>query len=370
MSFLKNLFNKTETIQSNADFWAWFASNSTSFHKIIKENNDVENNFFNKLSPKINELKEGYFFLTGMLDENIAELIITADGNIKNIVFVEELIASAPEIGGWKFTALKPGTLDGTSEIKMDDFTFDSQNMSFFYKTDENFPDEIEITVVHDDLNEENKATITTGTYLFLDNYLGELNFATTIDSLEVIGKSDTSEDLIPINKLKDYLIWREKEFIEKYEGKWHDSENDTYVALEAQLQTGNPLIAVVNSSLLEWDGKASHPWILILEMSYDGEQTNGMPDKETFELLNEIEEELMIILKDSEGYLNIGRETAESVRELYFACKDFRKPSKEAYKIIQKNGKTNLEIGYSIFKDKYWQSFDRYRNQGENEEE
>ena len=33
--------------------------------------------------------------------------------------------------------------------------------------------------------------------------------------------------------------------------------------------------------------------------------------------------------LKDFEGYLNIGRQTADSVREIYFACKEFRKPSK-----------------------------------------
>ena len=41
-----------------------------------------------------------------------------------------------------------------------------------------------------------------------------------------------------------------------------------------------------------------------------------------------------------------------------------------KAYKIIQKYNGKNLEIDYSIFKDKYWKSFDRYRNQSKNEEE
>jgi hypothetical protein len=48
------------------------------------------------------------FFLTGMMDHNRAELVLTADRTINNIVFVEELVATAPEIPGWKFTALKP----------------------------------------------------------------------------------------------------------------------------------------------------------------------------------------------------------------------------------------------------------------------
>jgi hypothetical protein len=33
------------------------------------------------------------------------------------------------------------------------------------------YPDEIDITIVHKDFNEENKTTITSGTFIFLDNY-------------------------------------------------------------------------------------------------------------------------------------------------------------------------------------------------------
>ena len=71
MNFLKNMFiNKKKT---NANFWNWFQIKSSYFHKIVKENKNVEANFFKKLSPKLNEVKEGYFFLTGMLDEDTAE---------------------------------------------------------------------------------------------------------------------------------------------------------------------------------------------------------------------------------------------------------------------------------------------------------
>ncbi len=189
---------------------------------------------------------------------------------------------------------------------------------------------------------------------------LGELNSVTVIDSMQIIGKDQAEKELIPIEKLKDYLIWRQKEFIEKYEGTRYNTENDSYNSLEATLNNGKPLLAIVNSALLDWDRKASHPWILTIDIKYKGNE-NSMPDKETYELMNIFEDKLMLELKDSEGYLNIGRQTADSSREIYFACKDFRLPSKILTK-FQSDFKTSLNVDYDIYKDKYWQSFNRLR--------
>jgi hypothetical protein len=120
-------------------------------------------------------------------------------------------------------------------------------------------------------------------------------------------------------------------------------------------------LIAVVNAELLNWDRKASHPWISALKIKYDGSKNNGMPNNNDYKKLTDIEEEIMQELKDSDGYLNIGRETANGEREIYFACKDFRKPSKVLFK-IQQNYSNIFEIEYDIYKDKYWQCFDRFK--------
>lgn len=84
------------------------------------------------------------------------------------------------------------------------------------------------------------------------------------------------------------------------------------------------------------------------------------MPNDSTYQLLNEIEDKVMTELKYSEGHLNAGRQTSESVREVYFACIDFRKPSKVLHKIA-KEYQGQIELDFSIYKDKYWQSFDRF---------
>ncbi|HYK57167.1 MAG TPA: DUF695 domain-containing protein, partial [Flavisolibacter sp.] len=321
MRILKSIFKtKDAPIQSYEGFWNWFLRHEKAFYKVVKTQGNIEKDFFDKLSPKLHELKDGFLYLTGMYDDDTVELVITADGTIKNIVFVEELIEAAPHIEGWKFTALKPALDKKDVSINMAGYEFNSETLHFYANDHADYPDEVDITIIHNDFTEENKTTITNGIYIFLDNYLGELDFAVNIDNLEITERGKAGKELIPIEKLKDYLTWRQKEFVEKYEGLRHNTDEDEYSVLEAELESGNTLIAAINTELLKWDSKASHPWIVTVEIPYDGSNNNGMPDEETYQLLNDVENSFLEKLKDSEGYLNIGRQTAKSTREIYFA--------------------------------------------------
>ena len=125
MSLFKSLLGKKEQpIRTNLDFWTWFQANEKTFFNIVKTGKDIEKGFFDKISPKLSQLKDGFFFLTGMLDDNTAELILTPDGTIKNIVFVEELVESAPSMANWKFTALKTALDIKSVGINMSGYTF------------------------------------------------------------------------------------------------------------------------------------------------------------------------------------------------------------------------------------------------------
>lgn len=361
MSFLKSIFGKKEIkTTSYEEFWNWFQQNATNFHKIVKEGKNIEDGFFTPLSNKLNDLKKGAFwYLAGMLDEETVELILTADGNLLHIAFVEDLVAAAPNIPNWKITCLKQPSKN-IMGIKMNNFTFDETTLSFYDTTHKYMPDLIDITIVFKDYNEDDKVAITNGIYLLLDNYLGELNAVTSIDRLQILKPEDAEKETIPLKKLKDFLIWREKEFIEKYKGFRHDTENDMYSALNGELENGLPTFAIMNTSILEWDSKASHPWIAIMIFKFNGEENNGMPDSKDYELLNTIEDEITALLKDSDGYINIGRETADSVREIYFACHDFRKPSR-VFNDIKKKYESKFTVDFEIYKDKYWQTFNKY---------
>ncbi len=362
MSFLKNIFSKKdEQIKSYSDFWNWFQANGKTFFNVIKSGEGIEERFFDKLALKLEELQDGYFYLAGMYDDNTAELILTADGNIKNMVFVEELVQQAPQINGWRFTALKPALDIGNVNIDIAGYNFNSENM-FFYSNDfADYPDEIDISVAHLDLTNENRKEITNGVYIFLDNYLGELDFVNNIDNIKVIGKYESEKELVPISKLKDFLNWRQKEFIEKYDGVRYNTSEDEHAVLEAESESGNKLLAVVNTQLLNWDRKASHPWIAVIIFKYNGSSRNGMPGDNDYASLNQIEEIILQQLSAQDGYLHIGRQTANGERDVYFACKDFREPSKVFFKVLQDWGDI-FEIEYGIYKDKYWQTFERFR--------
>lgn len=343
------------------NFWNWFQENGEKFFTVIKTGNHIEKNLFKKLSNKLLELKEGIYFLAGMVNEDTAELIFTPDGVVKNVVFVEELVQAAPVMKGWKFTALKQATDIEDCNVQMKDYTFNGETLSFYSNDLDNYPDEIDITIIHKDHKEEDKEIFSGGAFIFLDNYLGELNFINTIDNLNIIGPAQAKKESVPASKMKDFLTWREKEFLEKYEGTRHDIHNDKYATMEGILQNGKPIIAIVNTTLLDWDRKASHPWILKAGIRYEGNKKTGMPDDGTHDLLNTFEEDISNKLKDVDGYLNIGRQTSDNIREIYYACKEFRQPSKILYQLTDQY-KDSVDFKYDIYKDKYWRTFDHFR--------
>lgn len=328
MNFLKNIFGKKDKpLQTYQDFWDWFQKNEKTFYNVVKNGNNINDGFFKRLSPKLDELKDGFFYVTGMLDDNTAELIFTADGAIESIAFIEDFVKAAPIIQNWKFTALKSALDISHVCINMGEYVYDKNNLFFYANNLPEFPDEIDITVVHTGFKKEDETDILNGTGIFLDNYLGELNFAETIDNFKVTGMDGAVEQLIPIEKLKDYLIWRQKEFTEKYEGLRYNTDQDNHSVLEATLENGNKLLAVINTDLLSWENKASHPWILNIEIKYEGSDNKGMPGEKTYEALDKIEEDLMKNLKDSDGYLILGDKLQIMKEKFILPVKTFENP-------------------------------------------
>ncbi len=362
MGFLKKIFGSEEeiTVNSYADFWLWFQRNEKEFFRILKKQEKVDEGFLSKLTPLLQQLSENFFCVAGMIDEDTAELIISTDGIIKEFVFAEEFVAAAPLIPGWKFTALKPPTDTESMGVEMDGYEFNSNNISFYSFDQPEYPDEIDITLVHKEFTEENSETITSGSLIYLDNLLGEYNTAIMVDVVQVAAASP-EEELIPIEKLQGFLLWRQKEFVEKYEGLRHGTEEDSYSTMEAEDQDGEPIFAIINQDLMAWDAKASHPWMMLVEIKYDGTPGDGLPDESTDNLMNELEDEILKQLPDVEGYLNIGRETYKSTRTIFFACKEFRRSSKTMAALI-KGYEGRLDISYDIFKDKYWMTVNHLR--------
>jgi len=363
MNFLKKIFGsrKAEEVIDDEDFWVWFPRHASAFFQVVKKSQQVDDDFLEKVMPRLQNINTQFYCLTGMCDKDTAELVITAEGDIKSFVFVEELVGRAPAIPGWKFTALKPPTAMDSFSLNMDAYDFDNNNIQFFYNEDEDYPDEINISLLYTGYSEQDQKTITQGCLLYLENSLGELNMATQIDELSVATGLPEGKDAIPIAKLEGFLAWREKELIEKYEGTRHDTKNDDYSVMEARDKDGLPVIALINRDLLQWEAKASHPWMMVVEINYDGSGRSGMPDSSINTVMDRFETSLEEQLPDSEGYLNLGRVTYNGKRTIYFACKEFRRSSSVTAEALRQLPEP-LQVSYDIYKDKYWQSMNRFR--------
>jgi hypothetical protein len=344
---------------THQDFWQWFSSQANIFFNSIKNADHVEDTFVTPMSEQLDSIREGFYFSAGMYDENTIELVITADCNVKNIVFVEELVAEAPKVEGWNIVALKQPSPAAAYGLTVDGYTFDDDKMFFFSNDHYYYPDEIDITIVHVDLNDENIKRVTLGVNMFLDNYLGELTYVNIIDNLKIMGLKGAPSDLVPITKLIDFLRWRLKEFIEKYDGTWYDND-ENHEVFEGELENGMPYVATIDTQLLSWERKASHPWVAIFTINYDGDPEDGMPTDEDMDKLDKIENLLVYILSPKNGHIYVGRETADNVREIFFVCKGFRGVSK-IFDKIQTMHSLVYDISYEIYKDKYWQTFERY---------
>ena len=361
MEFLKKFFTKNDFPNNSPEaFWHWFSNHEKKFRRALKNNEHVHESFINPLSAKLNLMREGFSLLVGKNNDDKLELVISVDGILKNIVFAEELIALAPQNEHWEFKALKPAMpLEGT-KLQMGGATFSTDNLYFKPIENPEYPDEIVLEIIHTEHNSALSHLYFHGVISFLDNYLGELFLSTSIDNLQLTGKENLSEDLVPITKLKDYIIWRQKEIDEDQYKSSYDTTLDKFSFLEASLENGKPLFATVNLELLDWPYKPAYPYTLIVEIKYDRAK-EGLPSLQDKEKFDQFEIEISKALSDPSLYIKFGSQLADGNLFLIFMCKEFRQSSKIVDKIRQSH-KFKITSTYNIFKDKYWKSLERFR--------
>lgn len=359
MGFFDKLFGKgvkeANTVELETQyqqFWDWFIANESKFYKTIENHERVVEDFIDIVSPKLKAINPDFNMLTGMGKDGIGELIISPDGRLKSLPFVDDFIEAAPEHERWRFISCKP-SVKGIG-LNMNGFLLDEETVSFVPIHDDEYPDYIHLRFIIKECTPENEEEIGNALYMFLDNYLGEIKTMTMIDYLEVKGEEGVEGELIPVSKLSDYLSYRETEFVEKYDSVIRNSEEDTYSILESNTDH-EPLIVVVNTSFLNWDQKMSYPWVVKVSIKYKGRE-DGLPNKQDVTTMDEIED----LILESGILHSVARETGSGERTLFFATKDYRSASRDVFKTIGLFT-DRFDIDYTIYRDKYWMGLEVY---------
>jgi hypothetical protein len=359
MSITDKLFDKTGEAYTPEMFWKWFTDNRQRFDQVIESNAADAPERLNEIVDELKKYDPWFKGLIGRYDETTSELIITADGDIALFLKVEQFIASAPELKDWRFTAHKPPLgFDGIS-IEMYGKKFDETTVHFYPVTDEGYPDLVSVVFTHNAYNEAEDEDFQTAGGIYVQNALGELNTATQLDHYEIGPEPEDKSALIPVVKLNDYVTWREKEFVEKYDSAAIGFPEELFNVIEGQDSEGNLMRAMVMAGYEDWEYKPVFCWWVRIEMEYEG-AGNGLPDKTTLQILHDIEEKAVDLLTIGPNIIYTGSKTFKGCRTVYFYAKDYREPSRLLYSFCESQ-ENNIKLGFFIEKDKYWQNMEEF---------
>ncbi|HTF82825.1 MAG TPA: DUF695 domain-containing protein, partial [Cytophagales bacterium] len=318
-----------------AAFWEWFVANEARFYDTLKKDKEQTPEVLNEILEHVHKYHPNIYGLMGFYDDDTLEFVFTVDGIVKNIVFVDDLVAAAPMLDRWVFTSLKPQYGSFDFSITYYDFEFDKHKLKFFSSINEYYPDEISISLTHSDYrNPEDYPAILNGALIFLDNCLGELNTACRIDYFDLVPEDTVDQqDLIPIEKLESYLVWREKEFLQRYENSTYTFPKESFAVLEGE-QDDKPVVAVVNQAWADWPYKPLFSWLIRVEIKYAGNE-EGLPNQDQIQLIQELED-AVIERQNQSQICVVGRVTSDHLSTLFIYSNEYKECSRSVYELLK----------------------------------
>jgi hypothetical protein len=194
-------------------FWKWFRENSSRL-SLLNQLTDLseKEKVLNEILGQLHSYSANLYFEIGGSSNDVQELIITAEGKKENFQEVESLIAAAPPIADWKFTAFKQPA-DSSFVTEYEGLILDPALMWFMPLENENQPDNLGIIVYIKNYTEPHRELFISGIYKVLDTLLGEKSTSENIHYLDVakLPANPKRKGLIELKDLSRYIKWRKE---------------------------------------------------------------------------------------------------------------------------------------------------------------
>ena len=204
-------YKKIEKRRAN-NFWKWFEKQNHPFLFLQDMGEEEKEQLMDGLLTQLHKYDRNLFFEIGGREENEKmELIITAEGIVKNFPKVELLVAIAPMFKDWTVLAFRQPS--GTDfNLKYQGKEFRPDKIIFIPVCNEDLPDSLGIQVFYPDYTEEEREIFMFGTYIMIDSLIGEKSATLDIEYLEVSATPDdiSEYDFMHLSALPDYILaWK-----------------------------------------------------------------------------------------------------------------------------------------------------------------
>jgi len=188
-------------------FWSWFLENQAA---LAGEHSELAE-LLDELLEELHLVDPGLYFEI----ESTArprELVLTAAGHEELFPLVESLVASAPSLEGWEFTALKPA-MGFAFRTNYEGVEVDPQRVWFLPMLSASNESSLGLRIGIPDFDPEHERQLANAVLVILDTALGERAAAADIQHVEVgvLPAEPEAEGYMELVELPAYIEWKKR---------------------------------------------------------------------------------------------------------------------------------------------------------------
>lgn len=178
-------------------FWRWFAENSATYLQ-FEPGSPHQNTALNQLENQLSRVHRDLRFEIGMQPEGaVRELVISADGHRELFPAVQTLVAAAPSLPEWKFTAFRQRHRLNDVTLHIEGADYGADQLWFKLRPE---GDVLGVDLYMQRVSEPTSQSALMVCFLMLDIALGEYDVETKVGTInpQTAPEHPTSEGLKP----------------------------------------------------------------------------------------------------------------------------------------------------------------------------
>lgn len=194
---------------STETFWRWFTENCSRFRTMQTSSREE---LLDEIMDNLHQIDEGLFFEVSEPQDGICDFVITAEGRKELFALVDQVVAAAPSLQGWTFTALRP-PMGFSFAIDYGNVHLDPDELWFLPLSAGNDEEHLGVQIGIPKLKKRDEEEALSASYILLDTGLGERRSAEAIEHVEVVSlpKDADTAGFIRLVELAEYLDWRDR---------------------------------------------------------------------------------------------------------------------------------------------------------------